>query len=169
MNKTLLSAFFLVILLSLPLLKAGLLFGVDEKTLAPDFTLKDLNDMDVSRSSFKGKVVLINFWGTFCIPCRKEMPSIETLYKIYKDKGFLVIAVSEDKDLKDVKDFVNKYGLTFTIVMDQDKRVAKQYKISALPVTFLVDKKGMISKKFFGDRDWADKESRKMIEDLLSE
>lgn len=166
MNKLLLFAFSTFLSLSL---WASPLFGLDEKTPAPDFTLKDINGKDISLSSFKGKVVLINFWGTFCIPCRKEMPSIETLYNTYKDKGFLVIAVSEDKDLKDVKDFVTKYGLTFTIVMDQDKKVAKQYKIFAMPTSFLIDKRGMISKKFFGDKDWADKESKKMVEKLLSE
>lgn len=144
-------------------------YAAEEKSPAPDFTLKDINGKDISLSSFKGKVMLINFWGTFCVPCRKEMPSLEIIYKTYKDKGFVVLAVSEDKSISSVKEFVKEYRLTFPVVLDEDKKVAKQYKVSILPVTFLLDKKGMISKKFFGEREWTDAESKKMVEELLSE
>jgi peroxiredoxin len=150
-------------------LLANQVYATEEKLPAPDFTLKDISGRDVSLSSFKGKVVLINFWGTFCVPCRKEMPSIETLYKTYKDKGFVVLAVSEDKSISNVKEFIKEYRLTFPVILDDDKKVAKQYKVSVLPVSFLIDKKGMVSRKFFGEREWTDTESKKMVEELLSE
>lgn len=145
------------------------LSALDEKSPAPDFTLNDLDGRAISLSSLKGKVVLLNFWGTFCVPCRKEMPSMETLYKTYKDKGFLVVAVSADKSVEDVRDFIKDYKITFLVVIDKDKKVAKQYRVSSLPTSFLLNKNGLLSKRFFGDRDWADKESKNMVELLISE
>jgi peroxiredoxin len=134
---------------------------------APDFTLKDTNGRSVSLSSHKGKVVLINFWATWCPPCKAEMPSMNKLYNEIKARGFEVIAVSTDNSLSTVKDFLAKNRLDFPVLFDENKTVARQYHVFSMPATFLIDRNGMIVDKFFGEEEWTDPDIRKKIEKLL--
>jgi len=104
---------------------------------APDFTLNDINGKKVNLSEFKGKAVLLNFWATWCGPCRAEMPSLNNLYNEYKDKDFVVLAVSVDTSEKPVKSFARELKLTFPILMDKDKAVSfDEYAVLGLPTTF---------------------------------
>lgn len=147
-------------------------FEGNDNDPAPNFTIKDLAGRDVTLSSFKGKVVLLNFWATWCLPCRDEMRSIETLYKAYKGKDLVILGVSIDigpGSISRVKDFVEKNRLSFTILTDPDIKVGTAYKVFALPTSILIDRKGKIIKRFIGDMDWADAEQRKNIDDTLSE
>jgi len=135
---------------------------------APDFTLKDINGNPVSLSSFKGKVVLLNFWATWCPPCRAEIPSMNKLQQMLKNKGLVILAVSTDRAVVDVKDFLKKNPVTFTIVVDYNLSVSRSlYKVFMMPTTFLIDKKGVIVEKYFGEQDWTDPEIIKEIEALL--
>lgn len=135
---------------------------------AEDFTLNDLSGKKVSLSSFKGKVVLLNFWATWCPPCRAEMPSMEKLYNRLKGRGFAVIAVATDRSAVDVKDFLKTQPLSFTIVMDDNLKVSRsRYKVFMMPTSFLIDKRGIVVDKFYGDENWMDPAIIKQIETLL--
>jgi len=138
-----------------------------EKNKAPDFSLKDLNGRNVTLSSLKGKVILLNFWATWCPPCISEMPVFNRLYKEMRARGLEVVAISADRSEGYVRDYVSKHGLDFRVLYDGDHTVTKQYKVFSMPTTFLIDKKGVIVEKFFGEYDWTDQEIKKKIEKLF--
>ncbi|MBI5212688.1 MAG: TlpA family protein disulfide reductase [Nitrospirae bacterium] len=145
-------------------------FAVDKLSgqKATDFTLKDINGNPVSLSSFKGKVVLLNFWATWCPPCRSEIPSMNKLYQKLKGRGFTILAVSTDRAVVDVKDFLKTMPVSFPVVVDYNLTVSRSlYKVFMLPTTFLIDRKGVIVEKYFGDQDWTEPEIVKEIEALL--
>jgi len=114
---------------------------------APDFTLKTMDGEEHKLSDDHGKPVLINFWTTWCPPCKSEMPDIQAAYEKYQDKGFTVLSVNftaEDK-IKDVSDFIAKYRLTFPVLLDNSGDVtAELYGVVGLPVSFFIDHKGVI-------------------------
>ena len=134
---------------------------------APDFTLKDLNGKKVSLSAFKGKVVLLNFWATWCPPCRAEMPALNKLSNALKPRGLEVIAVSTDRSINDIKGFLENHRVDFPILFDTDRSAAKQYRVFSMPTTFLIDRNGMIVEKFYGEYDWTEPETKGKIEKLL--
>jgi len=136
-------------------------------TKAPDFTLRDVNGRTVTLASLKGKVILLNFWATWCPPCKAEMPSMNKLYNEIKAKGFEVVAVSTDNGFSPVKEFLAKTHLDFTVLFDEQKVVAREYKVFSMPTTFLIDRNGFIVEKFYGEYEWTDPEVRKQIEKLL--
>jgi len=136
-------------------------------TKAPDFTLRDVNGRTVTLASLKGKVVLLNFWATWCPPCKAEMPSMNKLYNELKSKGFEVVAVSTDNGISPVKEFLAKNRIDFTVIFDETKAVAREYKVFSMPTTFLIDRNGFIVEKFYGEYEWTDAEVRKQIEKLL--
>lgn len=138
-----------------------------EHEKAPDFSLKDLEGRTVSLSSLKGKVVLLNFWATWCPSCVAEMPSLNKLYHSMKSRGLEVIGVSTDGSPAEVREYVQKKGLAFRVVVDESRDVSRKYRVFSLPTTFLVDKKGDISEKFFGDYEWNNPEMKAKIEKLL--
>ncbi|OGW25876.1 MAG: hypothetical protein A2X59_12945 [Nitrospirae bacterium GWC2_42_7] len=133
---------------------------------APDFVLKDINGKDVALSSFKGKVVLLNFWATWCPPCKHEMPSFNKLYTEMKAQGLEIIAISTDDSISYVKDYLRKNSFDFKILMDEKRITSKQYKVFSMPTTFLIDRNGIIIEKFHGEYDWTDPEIKKKIEKL---
>jgi len=136
---------------------------------APDFSLPSLRGRPVRLSDFRGKqAVFINFWATWCAPCRLEMPTMEKVYQTYKDKGLKILAVSIDAGPKSaVKNFLEELGLTFPALLDPDMKVFQLYRLFAIPASFLIDKQGIIQFKELGYRDWTDKESTKILEQLL--
>ena len=114
--------------------------------LAPDFTLKTLDGEPVSLSDLRGQPVLINFWATWCGPCRIEMPLIEEMYQKYKDEGFVVLAVDIEESITVVQSFVNSMGLTFPILLDYKGEVSNgPYRIRALPTSYFVGRDGKIT------------------------
>ena len=137
---------------------------------APAFTLSDISGKKVSLSDFKGKVILLNFWATWCGPCTAEMPSFNRLYAAFKNDGFVVLAVSIDSSEKPVQSFVSAKGITFPVLMDPDKEAYFDlYAVFALPTSFLIDRKGMVVEKILGDREWDSPDMKKKIADLLKQ
>lgn len=133
-----------------------------------DFTLPDLNGKQVSLKDFKGKVVFLNFWATWCKPCEEEMPSMQGLYESLRGAPFEIVAVSVDKDRDEVvKNYAKKYGLTFTILHDKKGTIKEIYKTTGVPETFIVDQNGNIAEKVWGPRDWSSPTSITVIKDLL--
>jgi len=121
---------------------------------APDFEIRDTNGRKVTLYEFRGKVVLINFWATYCVPCRTEMPSLNNLYLTFNDRGFIVVAITVNTSMDSAKSFIAEKKLVFPVVLDVDRKVYSNYAVHGLPVSFLINKKGVIVKKFMGEEDW---------------
>lgn len=121
---------------------------LESKDPAIDFTLKDLEGNDVSLSDFEGKIVLLNFWATWCGFCDLEMPDLERLYTVNEDVVVLGINVGEDLDL--VKEYVDEKKISFPIVLDETTDIASDYLVSGLPTSYFIDENGMIYGKFSG-------------------
>lgn len=111
---------------------------------APDFVLTDLEGNKHQLSDYRGKGVFLNFWGTWCKPCEKEMPYIENQYDYYKTLGVEVLAVNIAESNVAVKGFADKHNLSFPIPIDKDKQVLDAYGVKPLPTTFLIDKEGKV-------------------------
>jgi len=126
---------------------------------APDFGLSNLAGDYVKLSDYRGKVVFLNMWATWCPPCREEMPSMEALYRKLKGRNFEMLAVSIDRDgEKTVRLFAKKYGLTFPVLLDPDNKTHRLYGLTGVPETFIVDKNGVVVRKVIGPQNWINKE-----------
>ena len=111
---------------------------------AVDFTLTDLNGRQQSLSQYRGKVVLLNFWATWCKPCTTEMPAMQACYDKLRDKGFVVLAVNELEDDEKVREHIQAYKHTFPVLMDRENRVANLYGVYGLPVSVFIDEAGIV-------------------------
>ncbi len=134
---------------------------------APGFSVPALDGRSLSLADYRGKVVMINFWATWCIPCRVEMPSMENLYEKYGGRGFEILAVSGGESQSVVQPFIENLKLSFPILLDEQFEVHEKYEVSAIPSTFLVDKSGVITHRFFGAVDWNDDQSKELIGKLI--
>ncbi len=137
---------------------------------APDFSLTDLNDKPVRLSDYRGKVVFLNFWATWCAPCREEMPSMEILNKNFQKDGLVILAVSIDRvtTTKDIPPFVKSMNLTFPVLIDSWGQTDKPYKRMGVPETFIIDREGIIREIVIGPRDWARLDSLQILTKLLN-
>jgi peroxiredoxin len=147
--------------------KVGIIPIKGEKK-APDFSLQDLNGKKFGLNQFKGKVIFINFWATWCGPCKEEMPSMEVLHQQFKEKNFILLAVSVDYGgQKLVKEFINKYQYTFPVLIDPKCNTLDLFQVKGIPATFLIDKKGRMVGKAIGPRDWKNPEVFSLINLLI--
>lgn len=113
-------------------------------TTAEDFRLVDLEGKNQTLSQYRGKVVLVNFWASWCKPCTTEMPAMQTTYDKLRDKGFVVLAINELEDEVKVREHIKQYGHTFPVLMDRDNKVANQFGVFGLPVSVFIDEKGVV-------------------------
>ena len=128
----------------------------------------DLDGDQMSLSEFQGKVVLLNFWATWCGPCRVEMPAMEVLYQDLQGEGLEILAVSVDpQGMVVTRPFKEAMALTFPILHDPDYRVGAAYGARTLPMTYLIDRKGIIRHRIFGARDWSGPDAQELIRSLL--
>ena len=128
---------------------------------AVDFTLKDPDGMEIALSDYKGKKVLLNFWATWCNPCKKEMPDMEKLHQ--SDPDVAVLAVNIDSD-KDIKGFMDKLNLTFPTVLDVKGDINKKYNVVSIPTSFFINEEGVIKKKVVGIMEY--QQMKKNIENM---
>lgn len=134
----------------------------------PDVTLPTLQGTPLALRSLKGKVVLVNFWATWCVPCQWEMPLMEKLYQAYRVRGFVVVAISLDQQgAAAVEPFVRQRRLTYPILLDPAMQGARQFGIRGLPATFLIGSDGYLKGATYGPREWDGPEARALIESLL--
>jgi len=140
---------------------------VKEGTAAPDFTLKDLDGRDVSLSSLKGNVVLVNFWATWCPPCREEIPSLAKLTALTSGKPIRLLAVSIDEGGKEaVEGLFKAMGVSLPTLLDPEAKTGKRYGTTGVPETFIVDRQGKVVKKVVGGLDWSQPQVVTFLEDL---
>ncbi|MDM5229597.1 TlpA disulfide reductase family protein [Cytobacillus sp. NJ13] len=141
--------------------------GLEKGNLAPDFELTDMEGSPVKLSDYRGKAVLLNFWASWCPPCRAEMPHMEKLYNKYKDENFDILAVNltnTEKNSGDAEKFVKELGLTFTIPMDVKGEAGSDYNIMAYPTSYFIDSDGVIREKVLGalNEEYMEKEIKKL-------
>jgi len=142
--------------------------GVKLGEPAPNFQLWDLQGRLVTLSDLRGKVVLLNFWATWCGPCRVEMPAMEELYRTFSRKDFEILAVSTDaQGVSVTRPFQQEHHLTFPILHDADYRVGLTYGARSLPMTFMVDRQGVVRHQIFGARDWGVSEAQQLVQMLM--
>ncbi len=142
--------------------------GPQVGSMAPNFTLEDLQHQPVSLESFRGKAVLLNFWATWCGPCQMEMPSLESLYQKYRPRGFVVLGVSVDEEGESaMQDFLKQVQVSFPIVNDKNQDVTDLYQTYRVPETYLIDPQGKIVSKFLGPQDYNKEYFFKKVEGIL--
>lgn len=135
---------------------------------APGFTLRNIDGNWDSLSNYKGRVVILNVWATWCGPCRIEMPSLESLYRRFRSEGVAVLAVSIDKGADDaVKSFANEYQLSFPVLLDSEGQVERLYPTFSIPATYVIDKDGLVVAKVDGAKNWESRETFEAVEYLL--
>ena len=117
---------------------------------AEDFRLTDLEGKSQSLSQYRGKIVLVNFWATWCKPCRTEMPAMQASFDKLRDKGFVILAVNELEDNAKVREYIKQYGYTYPVLMDRDNKVANQFGVFGLPVSVFIDEKGVVQEYIKG-------------------
>jgi peroxiredoxin len=138
-------------------------------SLAPDFSIKTLDGQEITLSRLRGKVILIDFWATWCGPCRESIPHLIHLHNTYKAKGFEVIGLSQDKgDVETVRNFVKSLDIPYPIAMSPEE-VSRRFGVSALPTTVLIDREGRIQQKVLGFNTAIAKQMTSKIEELLSQ
>ncbi|AMQ20871.1 TlpA disulfide reductase family protein [Geobacillus sp. JS12] len=133
--------------------------GLEVGNRAPDFALRTLNGEEVRLSDFRGKKVIVNIWATWCPPCRAEMPDMQAFYEEYKNQGVEIVAVNltkSEKNSEQVTRFIETYGITFTVVLDEKGEVSQRYQAQAIPTSYVIDSEGIIRNKMIGpmSKDW---------------
>lgn len=135
---------------------------------APDFALPKLNGEVVRLSDYRGKVVFLNIWATWCSPCREEMPSMEKLYQRMQGEDFEMLAVSIDAlGAASVGPFVAELKLTFPVLLDAQGAIQRLYNTTGVPETFIIDKNGIVAAKIIGARDWGGEDAIQAFKDLI--
>lgn len=136
---------------------------------APDFSLPDLQGKNQRLSAYRGKVIFLNFWATWCKPCKEEMPSMQVLWDNLKQEDFVMLAISMDRvtTTKEIPPFVENMKLTFPILTDSWGQTDKRYKLMGVPETYIIDQNGVLREKVIGPRDWTRPESMETIVQLL--
>jgi thiol-disulfide isomerase/thioredoxin len=138
---------------------------------APELQLLDMGGQTVSLSELSGKVVLINFWATWCPPCLKELPSMQRLWESFEGQPFRLLAVNVGEGHDDIFAFTGTFEteLTFQFLLDESMAVTRRWPITALPTTFIVNKQGQIVSKVLGEKDWGNKDVAQQIRDLIDQ
>lgn len=150
-----------------PVQNGQIITGVQEGNKAPDFQLKTLEGNEIKLSDLQGKKVILNFWATWCPPCKAEMPHMKEFYQEQSSNNIEILAVNltiAEKDPNQVNNFVEDYGLPFPVLLDSDGSVGKTYQAVTIPTSYLIDTKGFIQKKIVGPMD---KEMMKDITDRI--
>lgn len=142
----------------------------DARHAAPDFVIENLRGGDTGLADYKGKIVLLNFWATWCMPCRAEMPGMEILWQKYKEQGFVIAAVSVDEGSRGrIETFSKLLDLSFPILLDPESKVSDLYKVSDMPTSFLIDRNGKVISRIVGTEEWTSSEAIQLVEGLLSQ
>ena len=151
-------------------LTGPLLMDTPKKPVAAlDFEASTPDGKRVRLKDFRGKVVFLNFWATWCVPCRQEMPAMERLAKKMEGRGFKILAVNLMETTAQVRKFLEEVPVTFTIVMDTTGEISETYGATSLPLTYIIDKEGQVIHRALGPREWDGKESLALFDKLTAD
>ena len=139
---------------------------VADKPPAVDFTLKDLDGKVHRLSSYRGRVVIVNFWATWCPPCRFELPSMDKAYEILLQQGVVMLAINVGEDADTIFSFTADYPVSFPLLLDKDATVIKQYPVVGLPTSYIINPQGQMVYRVIGTREWTDPNLIKTILNL---
>jgi peroxiredoxin len=156
-------------LAALALLTAVAAVGADANAPAPPFTLTEIGGQSASLAQYKGQVVMLNFWATWCGPCQQEMPLLDQMYKKYKPAGFTLIGVNVDKDAPPVKQLLDRKPVSFPVLLDPASQVSKAYHVDEMPSTVLIDRKGNVRFLHRGYKPGDENEYQDRIRQLIRE
>lgn len=151
------------------LVAVGLACSVVQAEPAPDFTLQSASGENIRLAEQRGQVVMLNFWASWCGPCRQEMPLLDALYQRYNPVGFAFYGINVEADNADAKKFIQSLGVSLPVLYDPDSKVSKLYQVSAMPTTVLIDKKGEIRYVNKGYKPGDENKYRDQIRELIKE
>jgi thiol-disulfide isomerase/thioredoxin len=134
----------------------------------PGFKLENMEGAKVSLDDYKGRVVLLNFWATWCPPCKEEMPAMENLHKEFHSKGLSIVAIDDYEKRETVEKFLKKNPYTFDILLDPTGKTSEAFKAMMLPTSFIIDKEGNAIGKVVGMREWDGEASKALFKELLN-
>ena len=144
-------------------------FAIAPATVAPDFTLRTTDGPNLRLQEQRGRVVMVNFWATWCGPCRKEMPQLNRLYEKYRSSGFVLLGVNVDEDTRNAVAVATKLGVKFPVLLDTDKKTSQAYDLNAMPSTVLIDRDGRVRHVHRGYVDGTEDTYEAQIRALLKE
>jgi peroxiredoxin len=151
-----------------PLLLKAEIKSIKGNPTAPLFTLEDLNGKKVNLKQYREQIVFLNFWATWCGPCKEEMPSMEALHQKFKERGFVFLTISVDyEEAKKVKEFIQKHRYTFPVLLDPKCMTLDLYGVKGIPTTILIDKKGKMIGRAVGPKDWKHQEIENVLNQLI--
>lgn len=142
-------------------------YDVQPDDRAPGFSLVGDQGAGVSLSDYEGKVVLLNFWATWCPPCVSEMPSLNAAYERFRNDGFVVLGISVDEDADEYRDFLRTSGVTFPTARDPERTVSSRYGTMKYPESYLISREGRVLKKYVGPEDWSNPEIANYLRSVL--
>lgn len=143
-------------------------FAISDKIVQSiNFKLENIHGIEEELTDYRGKVVFLNFWATWCGPCRYEMPSMEKLHNEFKGDGLEILAINLGETVPLVKEFLEEYNLSFTVLMDKDNSVAQVYGVRSIPTTYLIDRDGDILGMAVGAREWDSNALRELFREIL--
>lgn len=142
---------------------------VKDRPSAPDFTLPGADGRKVSLKDFRGKVVFLNFWATWCESCREEMPSMERLYREFKGKGLEIVAVNIKEKRQDALAFAKELKLSYPVLLDTEGEVGLLYGAFGLPATYVIDRQGVVLARMWGPADWYSPAARGLFKSLVEQ
>ena len=163
-NKTKWLVFTCLMFLSIFSVHAGEISGK-----ATNFTLKSSTGKNLKLSEYRGQVVMLNFWASWCAPCRQEMPLLEDLYQKYKSLGFVILGVNVEEDSRKAKSLLRNVKVSFPILFDNKNTVSKQYKVAAMPTTVIIDRNGNLRYLHKGYKPGYEKDYQQQVRALLRE
>ena len=159
------SSTFCILLLVIASLCSQSLLAAEKNTPAPDFSLPTQDSDSLSLSSLKGNAVLVNFWASWCKPCREEIPELIDIYDRYRHQGLRLVGINIDAEKNNADRFINHFQINYTIVFDPQMGTIEKYKARGMPSSFIIDKKGMIREIVYG----FSKEKKQFIESRIAE
>jgi len=148
-------------------LGGGSVLAVATSSTAPDFTLRTAAGPNMRLQEQRGQVVMINFWATWCGPCRQEMPHLSKLYEKYRASGFVLLGINVDDDARNAVEVAAKLGVKFPVLLDTDKKVSKQYELLTMPSTVLIDRDGKVRFVHRGYQNGLEETYEKQLRELL--
>ncbi len=145
------------------------LTAYSRSTIPPEFNGRMANGQEVSLASLQGKVVLLNFWATWCLECRSEMPAFERLHRELSAQGLAVMGINALEGTATIREYAEELGLTFPLILDPSGKINSTYGVIGLPTTFLIARDGRAVALAIGPREWSGKPARAIIQALLAE